>query len=95
MVRMERVKRDFSKVQDASAVPDLNAIQQISYARFLQADAAPQDRKMEGLEALLHEVFPILALLDLRGGITLDQEMQGALQVSATLTDSLHYRGRH
>jgi len=60
MVRMERV-RDFSKVQDVVDIPNLNAIQRNSYARFLQAGTDPKKRKPEGLEALLREIFPIVS----------------------------------
>jgi len=52
---------DFSKVGDAIEPPDLTNIQTASYERFLQADANPERRKNEGLEALLREVFPIVS----------------------------------
>ncbi len=52
---------DFSKVGDAIEPPDLTNIQTDSYERFLQADADPDRRKSEGLEALLREVFPIVS----------------------------------
>ena len=51
--------RDFSRYGDAIDVPDLIEIQTKSYARFLQADDAPDQRKPIGLEGLLREVFPI------------------------------------
>jgi DNA-directed RNA polymerase subunit beta len=50
---------DFSRYGDAVAIPDLIEIQTKSYARFLQADVAPNKRKNQGLEALLRETFPI------------------------------------
>ncbi|HMQ16631.1 MAG TPA: DNA-directed RNA polymerase subunit beta, partial [Phycisphaerae bacterium] len=50
---------DFSRSGDAIAVPDLIGIQTKSYARFLQADTAPDKRQPIGLEGLLREVFPI------------------------------------
>jgi DNA-directed RNA polymerase subunit beta len=52
---------DFSKVGDAIEAPNLIDIQTASYERFLQADAPPDKRKREGLEALLREVFPIVS----------------------------------
>jgi DNA-directed RNA polymerase subunit beta len=55
---MDKV-RNFSKVGDAIPVPNLIEVQVDSYARFLQAEAAPDERKAEGLEGLLREVFPI------------------------------------
>ncbi|MCD6365221.1 MAG: DNA-directed RNA polymerase subunit beta, partial [Planctomycetes bacterium] len=60
MLRIERT-RDFSKVHDAVPVPDLNAIQRVSYARFLQADVDPDKREAFGIEGLLREVFPIVS----------------------------------
>ena len=58
MLRIEK-QRDFSKVADATAVPDLIDIQLAAYKRFLQQEAEPAKRKNEGLEGLLREVFPI------------------------------------
>ena len=54
-----RYVRDFSRFGDAVEVPDLIEIQTASYARLLQTTVDPGKRKMEGLEELLHEVFPI------------------------------------
>ncbi|MCH7720465.1 MAG: DNA-directed RNA polymerase subunit beta, partial [Planctomycetes bacterium] len=54
-----RTVRNFGKVGDGAPIPDLICIQTVSYARFLQADAAPNERKPAGLEGLLREVFPI------------------------------------
>ncbi len=51
--------RDFSRYGDAVEIPNLISVQTESYARFLQADVPPEKRKRQGLEALLHEVFPI------------------------------------
>ena len=51
--------RDYSKVGDALPIPDLIGIQTKSYARFLQRDAAPEEREPIGLEVLLREAFPI------------------------------------
>ncbi len=51
--------RDFSRFGDAIEVPDLICIQTESYARLLQEDVAPDQRKPQGLEILLREVFPI------------------------------------
>ena len=51
--------RDFSRYGDAISVPNLIEIQIVSYARFLQLDKTPAERKAMGLEGLLREVFPI------------------------------------
>ncbi|MFW6159348.1 MAG: hypothetical protein ACOC8E_08335, partial [Planctomycetota bacterium] len=60
MLKMDKV-RDFSKVGDGAAVPNLFDIQRLSYERFCQEGVAPEKRKNEGLEALLREVFPIVS----------------------------------
>jgi len=46
-------------MQDAVEIPDLVAVQQGSYAKFLQKDVAPTKRTDTGLEALFREIFPI------------------------------------
>ncbi|HEX8324910.1 MAG TPA: DNA-directed RNA polymerase subunit beta [Tepidisphaeraceae bacterium] len=53
--------RDFSKRGDAIAVPNLIKVQQVAYNRFLQKETDPEKRKVEGIEALLREVFPIVS----------------------------------
>ena len=53
--------RDFSKRGDAIAVPNLIKVQQEAYNRFLQKEVDPAKRKVEGLEGLLKEVFPIVS----------------------------------
>ena len=55
----EQAVRNFGKVQDAYKIPDLVAIQNKSYERFLQEGVAPNKRKRVGLEALFQEIFPI------------------------------------
>ncbi|MEM9369202.1 MAG: DNA-directed RNA polymerase subunit beta, partial [Planctomycetota bacterium] len=40
-------------------LPDLTALQTVSYAAFLQEEASPTKRKDVGLEAVLREIFPI------------------------------------
>lgn len=51
--------RTFGKVNDAVEIPDMVALQQDSYGRFLQNGTAPLKRKDEGLESLFREIFPI------------------------------------
>ncbi|MFA5785347.1 MAG: DNA-directed RNA polymerase subunit beta, partial [Phycisphaerae bacterium] len=51
--------RNFGKVKDAVAIPDLVSLQQDSYERFLQYKVSPTKRKRQGLEELFREVFPI------------------------------------
>ena len=51
--------RDFGRIQDAVEIPDLVAVQRVSYDRFLQREVAPTKRADIGLESLFREVFPI------------------------------------
>src|ERR1700761_3630101 len=51
--------RDYSKRGEALPVPNLIDVQIESYQRFLQKEVEVPQRKNEGLEALLREVFPI------------------------------------
>ncbi len=52
--------RTFGSVRIAFDIPDLTKIQTESYARFLQYDGSSQtQRKVDGLEGVLQEIFPI------------------------------------
>jgi DNA-directed RNA polymerase subunit beta len=52
--------RDFSKRGDALPIPNLIEVQTTAYRRFLQKEVEQgKQRKNEGLETLLREVFPI------------------------------------
>ena len=51
--------RNFGKTQDGVEIPDLVAVQRVSYDRFLQMDVPPTKRADAGLEALFREIFPI------------------------------------
>ncbi len=61
--------RSFGKVKDAVEIPDMVALQRSSYANLLQRGVSPKKRKVEGLEALFREVFPIQSY---DGSMTLD-----------------------
>lgn len=54
-----REVRRFGRVREVLDVPDLVAVQQGSYARFLQMYVPPAQRQCIGLESLFREVFPI------------------------------------
>ncbi|MBB5022281.1 DNA-directed RNA polymerase subunit beta [Desulfurispira natronophila] len=54
-----RKRHSFSRIPQILEIPDLNAIQKESYAKFLQIDTAPADRDEHGLEAVFRSVFPI------------------------------------
>ncbi|MFV1963809.1 MAG: DNA-directed RNA polymerase subunit beta [Pirellulaceae bacterium] len=51
--------RHFGSGRESTAIPDLTRIQTDSYAAFLQLDAAAANRKNQGLESVLREIFPI------------------------------------
>ncbi|MBX3425856.1 MAG: DNA-directed RNA polymerase subunit beta [Pirellulales bacterium] len=52
--------RHFGSGRESFAIPDLTQIQTESYDRFLQySDGPTAKRKVEGLEAVLQEIFPI------------------------------------
>ena len=60
MLQFDKI-RNFSKIGDAAPIPDLITVQTLSYERFLQHGIPSEQRKNEGLEALLREVFPIVS----------------------------------
>ncbi|AMV17901.1 DNA-directed RNA polymerase subunit beta [Planctomyces sp. SH-PL14] len=51
--------RHFGQIQGQFDLSDLTQIQTESYARFLQFEKRPDQRKNQGLEEILREVFPV------------------------------------
>ena len=51
--------RNFGSIDASYPLSDLTQIQTASYARFLQEDRKPEDRRAQGLEEILREIFPI------------------------------------
>ena len=51
--------RQFGSGTAALELPDLTALQTLSYSGFLQEDTEPKTRKDHGLESVLREIFPI------------------------------------
>ena len=51
--------RNLGIVRNDFEISDLTRIQTESYARFLQLDRGPRERKSQGIEEILREVFPI------------------------------------
>jgi DNA-directed RNA polymerase subunit beta len=51
--------QNFGELSTDFALSDLTQIQTASYARFLQVERSPKDRKVQGLEEILQEIFPI------------------------------------
>ncbi len=56
---MERVRKDFSRIEKIIDIPNLIDIQKRSFDRFLQVDAEPEKRENVGLQAVFNSVFPI------------------------------------
>ena len=50
---------NFAKIRYVEQLPDLLEMQKRSYREFLQLDANPGDRKIQGLQAAFMDVFPI------------------------------------
>jgi len=55
----EDTVRNFGKIKAEYEISDLTRIQTESYSRFLQFARSPRDRRDQGLEGILREVFPI------------------------------------
>ena len=51
--------RNFGKMREKVAIPDLVVIQRKGYDEFLQRDVAPTKRARKGLEELFRETFPM------------------------------------
>jgi DNA-directed RNA polymerase subunit beta len=54
-----RERLDFSKIKSTFPMPDLLAIQKLSYADFLQMDLLPEERNDVGLQAAFKDIFPV------------------------------------
>src|SRR6056300_576859 len=52
-------RKNFGKLKEVIAPPNLIQIQSDSFKEFLQEDLPPTQRQHVGLEAVLKEVFPI------------------------------------
>jgi len=55
----KRVRKNFGKISKIVDIPNLIAVQQESFDRFLQKDVSPEKRKDIGLQAVFKSVFPI------------------------------------
>ncbi len=58
-VEKKRIRKSFGRIGDAAPMPNLIQVQKDSYEQFLQRFVKPQDRLLEGLEAVFRSVFPI------------------------------------
>ena len=52
-------RHNFGRIETASPIPDLLAIQLASFEDFLQEDILPEKRKHKGLEAVFKNMFPV------------------------------------
>ncbi|WCJ59556.1 DNA-directed RNA polymerase subunit beta [Fontisphaera persica] len=52
-------RKNFGKIKEVIAPPNLIELQTTSYKEFLQADVPPSKRKDVGLQAVFREVFPV------------------------------------
>jgi len=57
----KRIRKSFAKRASVLPVPFLLATQIDSYAQFLQAEAAPEGRKNQGLQAAFQSIYPIVS----------------------------------
>ncbi len=58
-VEKKRIRKSFGRIGDAAPMPNLIQVQKDSYEAFLQRFQKPQERAVEGLEAVFRSVFPI------------------------------------
>lgn len=58
-IRYFEEKRNFGKIASEFELSDLTRIQTASYERFLQLDTPTRERKNQGLEEILREIFPV------------------------------------
>ncbi len=56
---MERVRKNFAKVDSLLEPPHLISMQRISYDKFLQMNVDPEEREDVGLQGILKDIFPI------------------------------------
>jgi len=54
-----RIRKNFGKTEQVTDMPNLIEMQRCSYERFLQKDTPPDERILQGLQAVFKSVFPI------------------------------------
>ncbi len=59
LLAKRRVRKNFGKIPKIVDIPNLIAVQQESFNRFLQKDVPPEKRRDIGLQAVYKSVFPI------------------------------------
>ena len=58
-ISKDRKRYTFGRAHDVITMPDMIEVQRASYQWFYQDNMAPEERKSQGLQELLEEVFPI------------------------------------
>nr|MBQ6740410.1 hypothetical protein [Synergistaceae bacterium] len=58
-ISKSRQRYTFGRAHDMVEMPDMIEVQRDSYKWFYQEDVNPDERKSQGLQELLEEVFPI------------------------------------
>ncbi|MBI5194929.1 MAG: DNA-directed RNA polymerase subunit beta [Nitrospirae bacterium] len=60
MTKRLRARRDFGKIPQILAIPDLIEVQKRSFERFLQKDIPPSKREDKGLQSAFNSIFPLV-----------------------------------
>ncbi|MGH7210249.1 MAG: DNA-directed RNA polymerase subunit beta, partial [Acetobacteraceae bacterium] len=55
----KRIRRNFGRIAELAAMPNLIDVQRASYEAFLQMNVAPDSRTSTGLQEVFRSVFPI------------------------------------
>ena len=55
----KRIRKNFGRLQEATAMPNLIEVQKASYDNFLQINVPAKEREDSGLQAVFKSVFPI------------------------------------
>ena len=55
----KRIRKNFGRLQEATAMPNLIEVQKASYDNFLQINVPAEEREDSGLQAVFKSVFPI------------------------------------
>jgi DNA-directed RNA polymerase subunit beta len=55
----KRVRKNFGRIKEVTAMPNLIEVQKRSYDQFLNPEASEEQRLASGLESVLRSVFPI------------------------------------
>jgi DNA-directed RNA polymerase subunit beta len=82
-----RVRKNFGKIPKIVDIPNLIAVQQESFNRFLQKDVPPEKRRDIGLQAVYKSVFPIK---DFTGTASLEFVSYRFAEVKHSVQECMH-----